>query len=340
MFWGDTMATVPVEISAQQAVRLGFRSAEHMQRIADQMFRERTIKQAAVAAILEDEDMIFSERMSRLMVLCGVPLKEQELRDAIQRYLDGVVFDLIQGHTVSYDAAYTAINQIASEHGFLSGVPIPVLGEHPPDLVMASGVPLAEVFHMQQEHRRHQRETEMAEELTMSRVRVRNSWHVLGDKTVCVVESTEGPMAFPRYDAGNRLRKLIRGGEVRHHAHQTAAAEFKALESLRTRVSESQFDSYVLSGMFPERSPRSDIWYFFRKGYPTLAVTFHGKHEGNGKVLAALCLHPMGYYAGTHVGLMTPTDEVIAHLLMMRADEHKFWAKSGQWAAEDTRSGI
>jgi hypothetical protein len=194
---------------------------------------------------------------------------------------------------------------------------------------------------MGQAYRRHQRETEMAEDLTTRlRQSVRNSWHTLGDKSVCIVDTEQGPMAFPEYDAGNRLRKIIRGNEVRHYAHQTAAAEFKAMESLKTRISESQFDSYVLSGIFPERSKRSDIWYFFRKGYPTLAVSFHGKFEGVGKVLAALCLHPLGYYAGTHVGLMCPTDEVIAHLLMMRADEHKFWAKSGQWSASDTRSGI
>jgi hypothetical protein len=195
---------------------------------------------------------------------------------------------------------------------------------------------------MNQAHRRHVQRTEMAEQLSLrDRVTVRNSWRVLGDQTVCVVDTEMGPMAWPEYDAGNRLRKIIHGNEVRHHAHQTAAAEFKALESLRTRISESQFDSYMVSGIFPERSKRSDIWYFFRKGLPTLAVSFHGKqYEGIGKVLAALCLHPMGYYQGTHVGLMTPTDEVIAHLLMMRADERKFWAKSGQWCASDTRSGI
>jgi hypothetical protein len=114
----------------------------------------------------------------------------------------------------------------------------------------------------------------------------------------------------------------------------------RALESLRSRIGEPQFDSYVLSGIFSEMSPRSGVYYFFRKGRPTLAVTFHGRNANNGRVLAALCLHPMGYYSGSHVGLMTPTDEVIAHLLLMRADEHKFWAKSGQWSASDTRSGI
>jgi hypothetical protein len=65
-----------------------------------------------------------------------------------------------------------------------------------------------------------------------------------------------------------------------------------------------------------------------------------GDKETGGKVLAALCLHPMGFYQFTHAGLMTPTDEVIAHLLMIRTDEHKYWAKSGQWPTTDSRSGV
>jgi hypothetical protein len=280
--------------------------------------------------------------MSRLMILCGVSLKEQELRDEIQNYLTLMAFHVAQGHTVTYTETHRAINQIAEEHGFLSGVPIPVLGEHPPNLVMAPGVPLAEIFHMNQEQRMRERvvaSTEFQQELQLE-CAVRNSWQVVGDKTICVVETTKGPMALPRYDAGTRLRKLINGMAARHDAHQMAEAEMKALESLRSRISESQWSCYVLSGIFPERSERSDIHYFFRKGMPTLAVTYHGKYADSGRVLAALCLHPMGYYSGTHVGLMTPTDEVIAHLLLMRSDEHKFWAKSGQWSATDTRSGI
>jgi hypothetical protein len=318
------VASVPV-ISVPRSAGRRFRIRE----------RERAFREA------QDPDAILSDARSKLLVVCGVSLKEQELSDALQTYLTLMAFRVVQGREVRYDETYDAINQIAEDHGFLSGVPIPVItSEEPVDLVMAAGVPLAEIFHMSQELRRARQATEMAEELTLQNLHVRNSWHVLGDQTVCVVDTADGPMAFPRWDAGMRLRKLIRGHDVRFHARQTAAAEFKALDSLKARVNESQFNSYVLSGLLPERSKRSDIWYFFRKGFPTLAVSFHGPNGGQGKVLAALCLHPMGYYQGTHVGLMTPTDEVIAHLLLMRADEHGFWKKSGQWRAEDTRSGI
>jgi hypothetical protein len=334
------MASVPLD--PRQMARIGIHSEQQAQRRFDRMVLRKWEQRRRALAEAQDPDIILSDARAQLALLCGVSLKEQNLSDALQEYCARMAFDVFQGREVTYDDTYEAINRIAEEHGFLSGVPVPLGGAEQPDLVMAEGVPLAELFKMNQEHRRRvQRETEMGEELRLNQIPVRNSWHVLGDHTVCVIETEQGPMTMRRWDAGSRLRKLIRGNEVRHHAHQTAAAEMKALASLEKRISPAQFNSYVLSGILPERSKRSDIWYFFRKGYPTLAVSFHGKQYGDqGKVLCALCLHPMGYYSGTHVGLMTPTDEVIAHLLMMRADERKFWAKSGQWNAEDTRSGI
>jgi hypothetical protein len=125
---------------------------------------------------------------------------------------------------------------------------------------------------------------------------------------------------------------------TRMESHLSVEAELRARESLKAKITEAQWKCYVLNDAFIEHSPRSDLHYIFRKGYPTIALTFHGSPEG--RAIAALCLHPMGFFQYTHAGLMTPTDEVICHLLMMRADEHKFWAKSGQWRVTDTRSGI
>jgi hypothetical protein len=118
----------------------------------------------------------------------------------------------------------------------------------------------------------------------------------------------------------------------------SAESEFKALELLKTKVSESQFRCYMLNGAFPEQSKKSDLFYFFRKGLPVIAMSWHGSPQG--RILAALCLHPYGYYEYTHAGVMTPTDEVISQLMLMRANEKKFWAKSGQWTAADPRSGL
>lgn len=341
------MATVPVEISAREATRLGYRSPQHAQRARDRRLAAHAKHKTRIERILRAswvEDEIQCDTMAQIRAALGVSWREQELSNELQDYCSLMAFRIACGNDLTYEDTFAAISDIAERHGFLSGVPVPLPGEEQPDLIVAEGVPLAEIFRMNQEKRQLQRaaraRTEAAGELSLRNIPVRNSWHVLGDQTICVVETEGGPMALPRYDAGMRLRKFVRGIEVRHHAHQTAEAEFKAMDSLKKRISKQQFDTYVLSGAFPEFSKRSGLLYYFRKGLPTLAVSFHGKDNEIGKVLAALCLHPMGYYAGTHVGLMTPTDEVIAHLLMMRADEHAFWKKSGQWSATDSRSGV
>lgn len=110
-------------------------------------------------------------------------------------------------------------------------------------------------------------------------------------------------------------------------------AEFKAQEKLEQLASPHQMKCYLLTGMFVETSPRSKLLYLFRRLRPTLALRH--TEDYSLKILAALCLHPIGYYADTYAGCLVPTDDVIAHLLMMRGDEHKFWAHSNQHSAED-----
>jgi hypothetical protein len=56
--------------------------------------------------------------------------------------------------------------------------------------------------------------------------------------------------------------------------------------------------------------------------------------------LCALCLHPIGYYADTWAGVMCPTDEVIAHLVLMRGSEEKFWANANQHPLDRPAAGL
>lgn len=115
-------------------------------------------------------------------------------------------------------------------------------------------------------------------------------------------------------------------------------AEFTALARLKTLITPVAFRYYVLTGSFIETSPRSNVIYMFRKCRPTVAI---GRVDNdNTKILAALCLHPIGYYEHTFAGSMVPTDDVIAHLLMMRGDEHKFWAHANQHPPEAAEAGI
>lgn len=110
-------------------------------------------------------------------------------------------------------------------------------------------------------------------------------------------------------------------------------AEYKAQLKLAELVGEWKFRCYSLTGTFLESSKRSGVAYLFRRLRPTIAIK-------DQKALCALCLHPIGYYAQTWAGCMTPTDDVIAHLVMMRGDEPKFWANANQHPVWHPSAGV
>jgi hypothetical protein len=105
--------------------------------------------------------------------------------------------------------------------------------------------------------------------------------------------------------------------------------ELAAQARLRALLNERQFASYILTGAFVEASPRSKLAYFFRRLRPTLVLSLRAATRSYHPI-AALCLHPIAYYRGTPCGAMVPTDDVIAHLMMMRADEPMFWRRANQ----------
>ncbi len=107
--------------------------------------------------------------------------------------------------------------------------------------------------------------------------------------------------------------------------------EHRALQLLGRLISPRQFKQYALTGMFLETSQRSGLTYMFRKLRPTIAIDARpAKGRDTTRMLCALCAHPIAYYQETWAGAMTPTDDVVAHLMMMRADEHMFWKRSSQ----------
>lgn len=114
--------------------------------------------------------------------------------------------------------------------------------------------------------------------------------------------------------------------------------ESNAVHTLGALLRHRQFKQYLMTGMFMESSKRSGVHYLFRKLRPTLAITERGKHGM--KIMAALCLHPIGYYDGSWAGAMTPTDDVIAHLMLMRGDEHMFWRRSNQHPSWVPQAGM
>lgn len=115
--------------------------------------------------------------------------------------------------------------------------------------------------------------------------------------------------------------------------------ESKAIQTLGTLVSHRQFKQYMLTGSFLERSRRSGLYYFFRRLRPT-AVIDAKEGARSSLVRCTLCLHPIGYYADSWAGSMCPTDDVIAHLMLMRGDEPMFWRKSNQHPPHRPEAGL
>ena len=157
-----------------------------------------------------------------------------------------------------------------------------------------------------------------------------------------------GEVIIERHTDGRTRWGLIPDGLARFKRLQdsfialdvwSAETELVALGRLKTLVTERQFASYLFTGMFLEQSRRSRVAYFFRRLAPTLALGFHADTKTYHPI-AALCLHPIAYYVGTPCGAMVPTDDVIAHLMMMRADEHMFWRRANQHDPFDPRGGI
>ncbi len=115
-------------------------------------------------------------------------------------------------------------------------------------------------------------------------------------------------------------------------------AELTALEKLITLVPLHLFRYYIMTGTFLERSNRSNVLYVFRRCRPTLAIGTSSL--GHPTPLAALCMHPVGFYSGSFGGAMVPTDDVIAHLVFMRADEHGFWKNCNQHSVWIPEAGL
>jgi hypothetical protein len=115
--------------------------------------------------------------------------------------------------------------------------------------------------------------------------------------------------------------------------------EGKAVSTLGELVTHRQFKQYMLTGMFLESSRRTGIGYMFRRLKPTVAI--NTRHpSGKLRIMCALCLHPIAYYTGSWAGAMCPTDDIIAHLMLMRGDEPMFWRRSNQHPAFRPEAGL
>lgn len=113
--------------------------------------------------------------------------------------------------------------------------------------------------------------------------------------------------------------------------------ENTALQLLSTLLDARRYKQYLLTGSFIESSRRSRVAYLFRRLKPTIAIGLKGNTT---RIMCALCMHPIGYYEGSWAGAMTPTDDVVAHLMLMRGDEPMFWRRATQHPSWRPEAGV
>lgn len=232
---------------------------------------------------------------------------------------------------ITIEGAQRFLNHVSEEKGFYAGIPMPL--EDMP-LVVHKGHPLRAVF----------QPTDGAP-LIGTEIVIDNQPHTVHAAWDCRVKNCtaivlRGPGPVWKHwlltvPAAKPYDLLV--NTLSASAPWTLAAETKALSKLMSLITAHQMEMYVLTGCFVERSKKSGVTYMFRRLRPTIAVREIG---GVSRTLCGLCLHPIGYYQGSFGGVMVPTDDVIAHLLLMRGCEHRYWREANQHPETSVLSGI
>jgi hypothetical protein len=215
----------------------------------------------------------------------------------------------------SYDSSRAAAQHIATKSGEIAGLPTPVDGEQ---LILEPSHILYEFF-------KELREKENFSPIFAKEQLVNRFWSRRLRSDVVIFRDENGKLHKGVVDGSKHFENDMH--TMGCSIAWSMKAETKALETLGTLIKPHLLKMYRMTGMFLETSKRSGVVYIFRRLRPTVAMR---ANDVGTRILACLCLHPIGYYAETWAGVMCPTDDVIAHLLMMRSDEKFYWRRSNQ----------
>jgi hypothetical protein len=245
---------------------------------------------------------------------------------------------------LTWESLRSGVHELCKARGWHHGVPIVSIFDQDRKIVLAKGCPLADKHghdvpvSMNGVPEVRVCSTSDVDEQDDSPMVV-NVW-TTRPKTIAVAKHSKGAIVEKFVTTNERLDMYITSMICQAGAVKPVA-EWKAMGALLRRLNEVQHDSYILAGAFLEKSKRSGVMYCLRKGLPTLALKPEKKAD---KVyfhfLAALCSHCLGWYQGTHVGVYPPSDQVLADLLAIRADEHDFWKRAQQHTLDDPMSAI
>jgi len=241
------------------------------------------------------------------------------------------LFNRLDGHA----GLRNALRDIAKERGEWAGIPMPLTGN---PLTIEPSYPKAkELMAMGYATGDARSELErVACDAEFAGGKMVNSWYSAGrGGDIIVIHDEKGRATYGLSPGVHNLSQQLQtlGSSDAWGLEQ----ESRAVHLLGTLLRHRPFKQYMLTGAFLESSKRSGVMYMFRRLRPTVAISMRGKEA---KILASLCLHPIGYYKGSWAGAMCPTDDVIAHLMLMRADEHMFWKRANLHPAYRPEAGL
>lgn len=205
------------------------------------------------------------------------------------------------------------LRQLAGNTAEWAGIPIPLEGER---LIIEPTYPLADLL-----------STRSAERDEDDGWTLRNEWYCSKWRCDILAMEKDGRVSHGKVPAFHHIRHDL--STLGCSSVWGIEQEGNAVQTLGRMLRHVQFKQYLLTGMFIESSRKSGVSYIFRKLKPTVAIA-PGKGDEGMRILCCLCLHPIGYYAGSWAGAMCPTNDVIAHLSLMRGDEAMFWRRSNQ----------
>lgn len=218
-----------------------------------------------------------------------------------------------------------ALASLSDAHEQWAGIPMPLEGM---PLVIHPRYPLAK--ELMAIGKQDAEDDEASEE-----IKFRNAFWSTRYRTTVEVYEVKGKIRHCFGHPANHVDEMVStlGASVAWGIEQEA----RALQLLGTLLKHHTFKHYLLTGMFLEKSERSGVMYLFRKLRPTIAIR---ERKGRMVILACLCGHPIAHYAGSWAGVMCPTDDVIAALVLMRGDEHMFWKRSNQHHPHRPQAGV
>lgn len=181
-------------------------------------------------------------------------------------------------------------------------------------------------------------------------VLVRNTWwSTVRQARVYLYETEAEPgrvrIAYDRRERSGGRRATFMLSTIGVSTGWDIRAEERAMGKLQRMIAPHLFDMYRLTGCFLESSARSNVHYVLRRCRPTVAMVPWDRTDPSAddlpmRTLTVLCMHPIGYYTDTFAGAMVPTDDVIAYLLMIRADEHLLWRRAYHHHPEEPEAGL